>query len=77
VSSAMDTKAPLLPRTEPEVELETMRRRGTQQRRSRFCAAAFVLVIGLFWLANSWHCDHQHRHEEETAAKVPLEVHIM
>jgi hypothetical protein len=69
----MDAKAPLLPRTEPDA----MPRRTARRCLNRFHAAAFFLVVGLFWLARSWQCMDPYDHEGETAAKVPLEAHIM
>jgi hypothetical protein len=35
-----------------------------------------MLVLGLFWLARSWTCEHEHEHLE-AEPRVPLEVHIM
>ncbi|ORX96902.1 hypothetical protein BCR34DRAFT_175153 [Clohesyomyces aquaticus] len=69
----MDSKSPLLPRTRSP---SPMPRR---HRFRRFHAAAFVFVLGLFWLAVNWQCtDPTHNHGgEATADKVPLEVHIM
>ncbi|OCL06626.1 hypothetical protein AOQ84DRAFT_296636 [Glonium stellatum] len=53
-----------------------MPRRSSTGKPSRFHAAAFVFIIGLFWLARSFQCqDPTHDHFTET--KVPLEVHIM
>ncbi|KAF2873353.1 hypothetical protein BDV95DRAFT_566806 [Massariosphaeria phaeospora] len=71
----MDTKAPLLPNTEAR-----MPRRPISKRFSRFHAAAFTIILGLFWLARTWDCHHDHQHEggdDGWATKVPLEVHIM
>ncbi|KAF2473988.1 uncharacterized protein BDR25DRAFT_257074 [Lindgomyces ingoldianus] len=68
----MDVKTPLLPRTERPIP---MRRR---HRFRRFHAAAFVFVLGLFWLGVNWQCtDPTHHHNHEATAKVPMEVHIM
>ncbi|KAH8728714.1 gamma interferon inducible lysosomal thiol reductase-domain-containing protein [Phaeosphaeriaceae sp. PMI808] len=45
-----------------------------QKRKSRFQAAALVILFAVFWLARSWTCDHEHI---EADSKVPLDVHIM
>lgn len=45
-----------------------------QKRRSRFQAAAVVILFAIFWLARTWSCEHEHN---EVDTKVPLEVHIM
>ncbi|KAF2494331.1 hypothetical protein BU16DRAFT_528437 [Lophium mytilinum] len=73
----MDAKTPLLPTTTPQTPDDTtMPPRGVRSRLSRFHAAAFVAIIGLFFLAQSFQCqDPSHNHQEAT--KVPLEVHIM
>ncbi|KAF2649229.1 hypothetical protein K491DRAFT_698280 [Lophiostoma macrostomum CBS 122681] len=69
----MDEKVPLLPQTE-----DATMRRPTPKRFSRFHAAAFAFVVGLFWLARTWQCaDPFHHHEDEAESKVPLEIHIM
>lgn len=65
-------KESLLPQTE-----EPMPRRPTPKPFSRFHGIAFAFVLGLFWLSRSWSCGHDHMHEQETASKVPLEIHIM
>jgi hypothetical protein len=52
-------------------------RRPTPKRFSRFHAAAFAFVVGLFWLARTWQCADPLHHEDEAASKVPLEIHIM
>jgi hypothetical protein len=64
-------KESLLPQTE-----EPMPRPPPAKRFSRFHGVALALVLGLFWLSQSWNCGHDRVHED-TAAKVPLEIHIM
>ncbi|KAF1919791.1 hypothetical protein BDU57DRAFT_513077 [Ampelomyces quisqualis] len=71
----MDAKAPLLPSSAPHghgvaVDEATMR----QKRKSRFQVAAAVILLGLFWLARTWNCDHEHM---DAHTRVPLEIHIM
>jgi hypothetical protein len=67
-----DAKEPLLPRTAEDA----MPRRPSAKRFSRFHATAIAILLGFFWLATTWKCDHHHG-EDETGTKVPLEVHIM
>ncbi|KAJ9669592.1 hypothetical protein H2201_000459 [Coniosporium apollinis] len=46
----------------------------------RFHAAAFILVLALYWLVSSFQCQHEgHRAVPDTLTKnkVPLEAHIM
>jgi hypothetical protein len=68
-----DTKESLLPQTEEG----TMRRRPSAKRFSRFHATAIAIILGFFWLATTWNCEHDHGGEDEMDTKVPLEVHIM
>jgi hypothetical protein len=71
----MDAKAPLLPSASAQddvVNADAAMMR--QKRKSRFQVAAVVILLGIFWLARTWSCDHEHN---EADTKVPLEVHIM
>jgi hypothetical protein len=71
----MDAKAPLLPSSAPQHDVVTVDEAKMRQRRkSRFQIAAAVILFGLFWLARTWSCEHEHT---EADTKVPLEVHIM
>jgi hypothetical protein len=71
----MDAKAPLLPSSAPQQDVVTVdEAKMRQKRKSRFQVAAAVILLGLFWLARTWSCDHEHT---EVDTKVPLEVHIM
>ncbi|KAF2708953.1 hypothetical protein K504DRAFT_433665 [Pleomassaria siparia CBS 279.74] len=54
-----------------------MLRRPSAKRFSRFHTAAFVALLGLFWLATNLDCHDHHQGEKEMGTKVPLEVHIM
>jgi hypothetical protein len=67
-----DAKEPLLPQTQEDA----MPRRPSAKRFSRFHATAIAILLGVFWLATTWKCEHHHG-EDETGTKVPLEVHIM
>ncbi|KAF2451440.1 hypothetical protein P171DRAFT_347842 [Karstenula rhodostoma CBS 690.94] len=64
-------KESLLPQTE-----EPIPRQAPAKRFNRYHGIALALVLGLFWLSNTWKCGHNHTHEER-ASKVPLEIHIM
>ncbi|KAF2204658.1 hypothetical protein GQ43DRAFT_428762 [Delitschia confertaspora ATCC 74209] len=69
----MDTKTPLLPQSE-----STMLRRPSSRKLRRFHIAAFIAVLGLFWLGWTWQCpDPSHNHGRAEESKVPLEIHIM
>ncbi|KAF2279022.1 uncharacterized protein EI97DRAFT_225532 [Westerdykella ornata] len=75
----MNAKTPLLPRTEQETQ-SRVQAMHSRRRFGRFHAAAIGLLLGLFWLATTWQCtdpNHNHGGGEETATKVPLEIHIM
>ena len=69
--------SPLLPCSQPQDHVTapdaTMLR---PQSKRRFHAALAVLVLGLFGLARTWNCDHDHGLAEPDA-RVPLDVHIM
>jgi hypothetical protein len=79
--SPAESKAPLLPCTHPQDHVNAAPADATMlrpQSKRRFHAALFMLVVGLFWLARTWSCGHEHEHTHlEPEAKVPLEVHIM
>jgi hypothetical protein len=73
--SSTDSKAsPLLPWTQPQDHVNADATMLRPQSKRRFHAALFMLVLGLFWLARTWNCEHEHN---EPDARVPLEVHIM
>ncbi|KAH7395057.1 hypothetical protein DE146DRAFT_658978 [Phaeosphaeria sp. MPI-PUGE-AT-0046c] len=73
----MDVKTPLQPPSPPREDEDVVNvdeAKMRQKRRSRFQAAAAVILFAIFWLARTWSCEHEHN---EVDTKVPLEVHIM
>ena len=67
-----ESKAPLLPQTQEHAPADASMPRP--QRKRRIHAAMLAIIFGLFWLARTWSCEHEHK---DTKARVPLDVHIM
>lgn len=70
----MDVKEPLLPPPPASLEDSEAEAKMRQKQKNRLHIAILGILFAVFWLARAWTCDHEHN---ETATKVPLDVHIM
>lgn len=68
----MESKSPLLPHTQEPAPADAAMVRPQQRRKVH--AAILAILLGLFWLARTWSCEHEHA---DTKTRVPLDVHIM
>ena len=68
----MESKDSLLPQTQEYVPAAASMPRPQQKRRIH--AAMLAIIFGLFWLARTWSCEHEHM---DVKTRVPLDVHIM
>lgn len=70
--AAMESKASLLPQTQEHAPADATMPRPQSKRKIH--AAILAIIFGVFWLARTWSCEHEHM---DTKARVPLDVHIM